>query len=211
MGFFGERLAERDVAIGLVLSLALGVGLLFLNFFTGSSVRATSLLFGNVLGVDKTTLWRMAGTAALILTALAVLSRPLLFALRQARACGSPRASICDWCRFCFLALVGVAVAEAVQVVGVLLVFTLMVGASGDGADEDWKIRIWPLAIGRFGGTAGALRRGFGVSDRLADQFLDQRVERFFLCMRGGCGAAAALAKLPKFSLFCDKTVRFEV
>jgi zinc/manganese transport system permease protein len=127
MGYFGERLAERDVAIGIVLSLALGIGLLFLNFFTGSSVRATSLLFGNVLGVDRATLWRMAGAAVLTLAALAVLSRPLLFAsvrpeLAEASGIDLQLVSVL------FLALVGVAVAEAVQVVGVLLVFTLMVG-----------------------------------------------------------------------------------
>src|ERR1700756_1333872 len=34
MGFMGERLAQRDVAIGLVLALSLGLGLLFLHFFT---------------------------------------------------------------------------------------------------------------------------------------------------------------------------------
>ena len=127
MGFLGERLAERDVAIGMVLSLALGLGLLFLNFFTGTSVQATSLLFGNVLGVDAATLWRMAGAAMLTLAALAFLSRPLLFAsirpeLAEAKGIDLRLISVC------FLALVGVAVAEAVQVVGVLLVFSLMVG-----------------------------------------------------------------------------------
>ena len=127
MGFLGERLAERDVAIGMVLSLALGLGLLFLNFFTGTSVRATSLLFGNVLGVDAPTVWRMAGAAVLTLAALAFLSRPLLFAsmrpeLAEAQGVDLRLVSVA------FLGLVGVAVAEAVQVVGVLLVFTLMVG-----------------------------------------------------------------------------------
>src|SRR5271167_3016508 len=34
MGLLGERLQERDVAIGMVLSLALGFGMLFLHFFT---------------------------------------------------------------------------------------------------------------------------------------------------------------------------------
>ena len=34
MGLFGEKLAERDVAIGMMLSLALGLGLLFLHFYT---------------------------------------------------------------------------------------------------------------------------------------------------------------------------------
>jgi zinc/manganese transport system permease protein len=127
MGFLGERLAGRDVAIGMVLSLALGLGLHFLNFFTGTSVRATSLLFGNVLGVDAATLWRMAAAALLTLAALALLSRPLLFAsvrpeLAEAQGVDLRMVSVL------FLALVGIAVAEAVQVVGVLLVFTLMVG-----------------------------------------------------------------------------------
>src|SRR5579862_5820406 len=34
MGAIGERLAQRDVAIGLVLALSLGFGLLFLHFYT---------------------------------------------------------------------------------------------------------------------------------------------------------------------------------
>ncbi len=52
MGLLGERLAERDVAIGVVLAAALGLGLLFLHFYTAYASQATALLFGNVLGVD---------------------------------------------------------------------------------------------------------------------------------------------------------------
>ena len=50
MGLLGERLQQRDVAIGIVLSLSLGLGLLFLHFFTAYATQATALLFGNVLG-----------------------------------------------------------------------------------------------------------------------------------------------------------------
>ena len=56
MGLFGEKLAERDVAIGMMLSLALGLGLLFLHFYTSAATQATALLFGNVLGVDDSAL-----------------------------------------------------------------------------------------------------------------------------------------------------------
>ena len=56
MGLFGEKLAERDVAIGMMLSLALGLGLLFLHFYTAGATQAAALLFGNVLGVDKSAL-----------------------------------------------------------------------------------------------------------------------------------------------------------
>ena len=39
MGMLGERLAQRDVAVGLVLALSLGFGLLFLHFYTASPRR----------------------------------------------------------------------------------------------------------------------------------------------------------------------------
>jgi zinc/manganese transport system permease protein len=54
MGLLGERLHQRDVAIGIVLAMSLGLGLLFLHFFTAYATQATALLFGNILGVDAT-------------------------------------------------------------------------------------------------------------------------------------------------------------
>ena len=59
MGAMGERLAHRDVAIGIVLALSLGLGLLFLHFFTAYATQATALLFGNVLAVDVGTVWTL--------------------------------------------------------------------------------------------------------------------------------------------------------
>jgi zinc/manganese transport system permease protein len=62
MGMLGEKLSGRDVAIGMMLSLALGLGLLFLHFYTAYASQATALLFGNVLGVSNEALatrrWR---------------------------------------------------------------------------------------------------------------------------------------------------------
>ncbi len=127
MGLLGERLAHRDVAIGVVLAAALGLGLLFLHFFTAYASQATALLFGNVLAVDDDTLAALAGLAAVCLAGLAVIARPLLFASLQpelAEARGVPMRLV----SVLFLAIVGLATAGCTQVVGVLLVFTLMVG-----------------------------------------------------------------------------------
>ena len=52
MGLLSERISNRDIAIGIVLSLALGFGLLFLHYYTSFATQATALLFGNVLAVD---------------------------------------------------------------------------------------------------------------------------------------------------------------
>jgi zinc/manganese transport system permease protein len=127
MGLFGEKLATRDVAVGMMLSLALGLGLLFLHFYTAAATQATSLLFGNVLGVDSSALLTLAVLAIVSLAALAMIIRPLIFASLEselAEARGVPVRFV----SVAFLAIVAVAVAECAQIVGVLLVFTLMVG-----------------------------------------------------------------------------------
>jgi zinc/manganese transport system permease protein len=126
MGLLGERLEGRDVAIGIVLAFSLGLGLLFLHFFTSFAAQATTLLFGNLLGIDSGTLTLLALLAVLSLVALAIISRPLLFATLQpdlAEAKGVPLRLI----SVLFLAIVAVATAECAQIVGVLLVFALMI------------------------------------------------------------------------------------
>jgi zinc/manganese transport system permease protein len=96
MGLLGGRVQERDVAIGIVLSVALGFGLLFLHFFTAYASQATALLFGNVLGVDDPTLWGLLVLAFLSVGALAAISRPLLFATFSP-SWPRRRASPCAW------------------------------------------------------------------------------------------------------------------
>jgi zinc/manganese transport system permease protein len=127
MGLFGEKLATRDVAVGMMLSLALGLGLLFLHFYTAAATQAAALLFGNVLGVDSSALLTLAVLAVASLFALAMIVRPLIFASLEselAEARGVPVRFV----SVAFLAIVAIAVAECAQIVGVLLVFTLMVG-----------------------------------------------------------------------------------
>jgi zinc/manganese transport system permease protein len=127
MGFMGEKLAERDVAIGLVLAFALALGLLFLHFFTAYATQATTLLFGNVLSVDVGTIWTLLALAVLTLALLAVISRPLLFASLQPELAEAKGVSLRLY-GVLFLAIVALTTAECAQIVGVLLVFALMVG-----------------------------------------------------------------------------------
>jgi zinc/manganese transport system permease protein len=127
MGFIGEKLAQRDVAIGLVLAFALGLGLLFLHFYTAFASQAAALLFGNVLGVDVATVWTLVVLGALSLATLGFISRPLLFASLQPDLAEAKGISLRLY-GVLFLAIVAVTTAECAQIVGVLLVFSLMVG-----------------------------------------------------------------------------------
>ena len=127
MGLLGEKLAQRDVAIGIVLALSLGFGLLFLHFFTAYATQATALLFGNVLAVDRRTLVVLLALGTASVAALGLIGRPLLFASLQPELAEAKGVSLRLF-SILFLAIVAVATAECVQIVGVLLVFTLMVG-----------------------------------------------------------------------------------
>jgi zinc/manganese transport system permease protein len=127
MGLLGERLSGRDVAIGVVLSLALGFGLLFLHYYTAFATQATALLFGNVLAVDRSTIATLVVLAAITVLGLALIMRPLIFATLQpelAEAKGIPLRLVST----VFLVIVALAVSQSAQIVGVLLVFALMVG-----------------------------------------------------------------------------------
>jgi zinc/manganese transport system permease protein len=127
MGLMGERLAQRDVAIGLVLAFSLALGLLFLHFYTAFATRATTLLFGNVLAVDIPTVFTLLGLGAVSLAMLAIISRPLLFASLQPELAEAKGVSLRLY-SVLFLAIVALTTAECAQIVGVLLVFALMVG-----------------------------------------------------------------------------------
>ncbi len=150
MGLFGEKLAQRDVAIGMMLSLALGLGLLFLHFYTAAATQATALLFGNVLGVDASALLTLVVLALLSLAALALIGRPLVFASLQAEL-AEARGVPLRFVSAAFLAIVAVAVAECAQIVGILLVFTLMVGPAAAAMNLSRRL---PLAVALSAGLA---------------------------------------------------------
>ena len=117
----------RDVTIGMVLSLSLGFGLLFLSLTTGHATAATTLLFGNVLAVTPAMLGTLAALGVITLAALAFISRPLIFVTLQPELAEAKGVSA-RLIGTLFLALVALATAQSIQIVGVLLVFTLMVG-----------------------------------------------------------------------------------
>jgi zinc/manganese transport system permease protein len=126
MGLLGERLRGRDVAIGVVTSFSLGLGTLFLKLYTRYASEVISILFGTILGVSVQEVALTLVLAAVALLAMVAMYRPLLFASidpEVAEARGVPTQALA----IVFLLIVALAVAQSVQVVGVLLIFTLMV------------------------------------------------------------------------------------
>ena len=125
IGLLGSK-AQRDVAIGIVLTLSLGLGLLFLHFYTAYAAQATNVLFGNVLGISLGTVEVMAVLGFVSLVALLLIARPLLFASLQPEL-AEARGVRLGLVSTLFMVVVALSTIEAMQIVGVLLVFALMV------------------------------------------------------------------------------------
>jgi zinc/manganese transport system permease protein len=126
LGLLSLRGRERDSAIGAVLAFGLGVGVLFLSLYRGYATEATNLLFGSIVGVDDAQLRDLVVVAVIVVVGIAVLYRPLLFSSVDpdvAEARGVPLRAV-SVAMFLLLAL---TTAEAIQVVGVLLVLTLVI------------------------------------------------------------------------------------
>ncbi len=126
MGAFGRRIRGRDIEIGIVLAFALGLGVLFLRLYTRSASETVGVLFGSILSVTRTDIaWTVIlGFACLLL--LAAIFRPLLFSSIDPEVAETRGVPI-KLLSILFMLLLAVTVAQAIQVVGVLLVFALIV------------------------------------------------------------------------------------
>ena len=126
IGALGNRLRGRDVTIGIVLAWTLGLGVLFISLYRGYATEAYALLFGEILGISSTDVAITLVAGIVTLVALIVIYRPLLFSSVDedlASAKGVPVTAL----SIGFMAILAVSVTEAVQVVGVLLIFALIV------------------------------------------------------------------------------------
>ena len=126
MAVLGPRAVNRDVQIGTVLAFMHGLGVLFISLNRGYATEAYSILFGQILGISINNILVTIIASAVILAVIGIIYRPLLFAsldedVAEAKGISIPLLGIA------FMLLVAVAVSIAVQVVGVLLIFSLMV------------------------------------------------------------------------------------
>jgi zinc/manganese transport system permease protein len=130
MGATGDKVSRSDLAIGMVLSMSLGLGTLFLSFYKGYTGLAKSILFGAVFGVSGSQIVEMIALSLLCLVALAIISRRLLFVSVQPRLAEARGLSLSGH-SMAFMTILATAVSMASQVVGILLVFTLIIAPAG--------------------------------------------------------------------------------
>jgi zinc/manganese transport system permease protein len=126
IGALGKRATDREVATGTVLAMATGLGLFFNSLATRNSSTMTNVLFGNLLAISHGQLLSFAGLLLLLALSIGFIYRPLLFTsvnTQVAEAKGVPVRAL----SIVVMALLGLAVTMAVQAVGTLLLFALVV------------------------------------------------------------------------------------
>ncbi|GAB3594265.1 High-affinity zinc uptake system membrane protein ZnuB [Corynebacterium faecale] len=117
---------QQDAAVGVVMSFGLGLAVLFIHLYPGRSSTAFALLTGQIVGVSSASLWLLVAVTVLIVAAVAIFWRPLLFASADpllAQASGLNVRMIAIG----FAVLVGLATSQSVQIVGALLVMSLLI------------------------------------------------------------------------------------
>ncbi len=127
MGLLGEKLRNRDTAVGIVLTLALGFGVLFIQLQATGSTQPARLLFGNLLAVNSDSIRTLTLLTLMSLLGIVLIGRPLVF-VTVAPELAEVKGVSLRLVSAMFLVIVAAAVAEATQVVGVLLVFALLIG-----------------------------------------------------------------------------------
>ena len=126
IGALGVRVRERDAVVGVVMAFGLGLGVLFITLYPRYASEAFAILFGAITAVSRDDLLLLIVVGTITIVGLAAMYRPLTFATVDpvvAEARGVPVRLV----SILFLLLLAAAVAEAVQVVGVLLILTLLI------------------------------------------------------------------------------------
>ncbi|MDR2257376.1 MAG: metal ABC transporter permease [Arthrobacter sp.] len=126
LGLLGAGARERNAITGVLMPFGLGLGILFLALYEGRSANKFGLLTGQIVAVDEAQVMTMVVGAIVVLTGMAIIWRPLMFASTDpwvAAARGVPVRGL----SVAFVVLLGLSVAMAIQVVGALLVLSLLI------------------------------------------------------------------------------------
>ncbi|KAA8815830.1 metal ABC transporter permease [Bifidobacterium callitrichos] len=126
IGALGKRVSEREIATGTVLAFATGLGLFFARLSSSASQQMQSILFGSILTITNGQILGFAIFDVVLLAALAIIYRPLLFSSldeQVAQAKGVP----IGWMNVAFMAIMAGVITIAVPAVGTLLIFALVI------------------------------------------------------------------------------------
>ena len=126
IAILGSKAKDRNSIIAVLMPFGLGIGILALALYEGRAANKFGLLTGQIIAVDDPQVIWLIAISLVVVAFLLLIWRPLSFASLDsevAQARGVPTKAL----GLLFMLLLALAVAASVQVVGALLVMTLLV------------------------------------------------------------------------------------
>jgi zinc/manganese transport system permease protein len=121
-----SRAKDRNSIIAVLMPFGLGIGILALALYEGRAANKFGLLTGQIIAVDNPQVYWLIAISIVVVISLLLIWRPLNFSSLDsevALARGVPTKTL----GIVFMLLLALAVAASVQIVGALLVMTLLV------------------------------------------------------------------------------------
>lgn len=148
---------RQDSAIGIIWSVGMALGIIFIHLTPGYTPDATGILFGNILAVSESTLRAAAVLTAVVVGVFAVWHRPIFYAAFDAdfaRSQGVPTAVIA----YGMAVLTALTVVLSIQAVGIVLLISLLTFPAtivGQLTKSYRKITWWSAVVAVVAGVMG--------------------------------------------------------
>lgn len=123
--FTSRKQIREDSAIGLIWSLGMAIGIIFIYLTPGYAPNLMSFLFGNILSITSTDIIWMAIVDAFILLIFATMYRPILYVAfdrEYARSQNFPTRIV----SYLMATLVAITIVISIRVVGIVLLISLL-------------------------------------------------------------------------------------
>ena len=153
IGLLGSRARDRNSIIAVLMPFGLGLGILCLALYSGRAANKFGLLTGQIVAVDNPRLNALLVICGIVVVGLLLVWRPLMFTsidAQVAEARGVPRLAV----SILFMVLLGLAVAVSVQIVGSLLVLSILVTPAAAALRVSASPLVVPLLSVLFAVTA---------------------------------------------------------
>lgn len=169
LAVLGNKAKDRNSIVAVLMPFGLGLGILALSLYPGRAANKFGLLTGQIVAVDDPKLESLALISFVVLIAMLFIWRPLMFATVDAEVAAARGVPV-KTLGIVFMMLLGLAVAGAVQIVGALLVLSLLVTPAAAAVriskSQLW-IPIWSVLfamVAMLGGILLALGAGLPIS-----------------------------------------------
>ena len=152
-----RRIIATDTLLGIMAHSTLSLGLVALSFLPEVRVDLMGYLFGDLLAVSHDDIWWIYGGGALLLALLVWLWHPLL-AITVDEELAQVEGINVTAVRLALMLLVGIVIAVAMKIIGVLLITSLMIIPAATArrhADTPERMAIYASLIGVLAVCAG--------------------------------------------------------